>query len=74
MGSSVKFSLGGKQTYKKDIPQLAMTYRHVYVAQIALGANYNQAIQAITEAESYEGPSIILALCPCIDWNLKDTT
>lgn len=74
MGSSVKFTLGGKRTFKKDIAKLAMTYGHVYVAQIALGANYNQAIQAITEAESYDGPSLIVALSPCIDWNLKDPT
>lgn len=51
-----------------------MTYGHIYVASIAVGADYNQAVQAMTEAESYDGPSLILAMCPCIDWNLKDAT
>eukprot|EP00825_Cyclidium_porcatum_P028868 TRINITY_DN30_c0_g1_i2.p1 TRINITY_DN30_c0_g1~~TRINITY_DN30_c0_g1_i2.p1 ORF type:complete len:622 (-),score=111.51 TRINITY_DN30_c0_g1_i2:153-2018(-) len=74
MGTSVKFSLGGKATFKKDLGRLAMTYGHIYVASIAMGANYNQALQAITEAETYDGPSLVIAMCPCIDWNIQDPT
>jgi pyruvate-ferredoxin/flavodoxin oxidoreductase len=49
-----------------------MTYQHVYVASIAIGANYQQTITAIREAESYEGPSIVIAMAPCIDWGMKN--
>jgi pyruvate-ferredoxin/flavodoxin oxidoreductase len=61
-----KFAAGGKQQGKKDLGRLAMTYGNVYVAQIAMGANDAQTIKAIVEAESYDGPSIIIAYSHCI--------
>lgn len=70
MGATVKFSLGGKATFKKDLGKLAMTYGHVYVAQVAIGADYNQCVTAFKEAESYDGPSLIICMSPCIDWNM----
>lgn len=66
-----KFSAGGKQTSKKDLGMIAMTYGNVYVAQIALGANSMQTIKAIDEAERYPGPSIIIAYAPCINHGVK---
>ena len=72
IGASVKYSQSGKTSLKKDLGMKAMTYEHVYVASIALGANHAQAVQAMVEAESYPGPSLILAFSPCIDWGLKD--
>lgn len=66
-----KFSAGGKQTSKKDLGMMAMTYGNVYVAQIALGANSMQTIKAIDEAERYPGPSLIIAYTPCIAHGVK---
>ena len=66
LGASAKFAAGGKPTPKKDLARMAMSYGYVYVAQVALGANDNQAIKAFLEAESYDGPSIIIAYCQCI--------
>jgi pyruvate-ferredoxin/flavodoxin oxidoreductase len=66
-----KFAASGKKIKKKDLGQMAMTYGYVYVAQIALGANMNQAIKAIAEAEAYDGPSIVIAYAPCISHGLK---
>lgn len=62
-----QFASGGKETAKKDLGAIAMAYGYVYVAQISLGANMNQTIKAIVEAESYPGPSIIIAYAPCIN-------
>lgn len=62
-----QFAAGGKETAKKDLGAIAMAYGYVYVAQIALGANLNQTLKAITEAESYPGPSLIIAYAPCIN-------
>jgi pyruvate-ferredoxin/flavodoxin oxidoreductase len=62
-----KFAAGGKRLAKKDLPRLAMTYGYVYVAQVAMGANDAQTIKAITEAESYDGPSLIIAYSHCIN-------
>ncbi len=66
-----KFAAAGKKTKKKDIGLMAMSYGYVYVAQIAMGANMNHAIRAITEAESYRGPSLIIAYSPCINHGIK---
>jgi len=66
-----KFAASGKKTKKKDLGMMAMSYGYVYVAQIAMGADYNQAIKAIQEAESYPGPSLIIAYSPCINHGLK---
>ncbi|MBO5929803.1 MAG: pyruvate:ferredoxin (flavodoxin) oxidoreductase [Clostridia bacterium] len=66
-----KFAASGKKVKKKDLGMIATTYGYVYVAQIALGANPNQAIKAIKEAESYPGPSLIIAYAPCINHGIK---
>ncbi len=64
--SVAKFTAGGKRTSKKDLGSMAMNYGNVYVAQVAMGSNQNQLLKAISEAESYNGPSIIIAYAPCI--------
>lgn len=66
-----KFAASGKKTKKKDLGLMAMSYGYVYVAYIAMGANMNQTIKAITEAEKYPGPSLIIAYAPCISHGLK---
>jgi len=66
-----KFAASGKRTKKKDLGAMAMIYGYVYVAQIGTGADMNQSIQAIKEAEAYQGPSLIIAYCPCINHGLK---
>jgi len=66
VGAVAKFAAGGKETAKKDLAKIALTYPHVYVATISLGANPNQAIKVLKEAEAYDGPSIIIAYAPCI--------
>jgi pyruvate-ferredoxin/flavodoxin oxidoreductase len=66
LGAVAKFAAGGKATPKKDLGLLATAYGHVYVAQIAMGADENQAIKAFREAESYDGPSLIIAYSQCI--------
>ena len=65
-GAVAKFTAGGKQTGKKDLGQIAMSYGNVYVAQVAIGANNTQAVKAIAEAEAYDGPSIVIAYSTCI--------
>ncbi|URZ17097.1 pyruvate:ferredoxin (flavodoxin) oxidoreductase [Clostridium felsineum] len=70
-GAIAKFASAGKRTKKKDLGLMAMTYGNVYVTQIAMGANMNHAIKAITEAEAYKGPSIIIAYAPCISHGIK---
>ncbi len=69
--SIAKFAASGKKIRKKDLGMMAMSYGYVYVAQIAMGANQNQCIKAITEAEAYPGPSIIIAYAPCINHGIK---
>ena len=69
--SIAKFAAGGKATAKKDLGQIAMAYGHVYVAQISMGANKNQTLKAIKEAESYDGPSLIIAYAPCVEHGIK---
>ncbi|MBO6523787.1 MAG: pyruvate:ferredoxin (flavodoxin) oxidoreductase [Balneolaceae bacterium] len=66
LGAIAKFAAGGKPTPKKDLGSIMMNYGYVYVAQVAMGANENQVIKAFKEAESYEGPSIIIAYSHCI--------
>ncbi len=66
-----KFASAGKKTAKKDLGLMAMTYGHVYVAQISMGADMNQTIKAITEAENHKGPSLIIAYSPCINHGIK---
>lgn len=69
--SVAKFAAAGKKTRKKDLGLMAMSYGYVYVAQIAMGADMNQTIKAITEAERYNGPSLIIAYSPCINHGIK---
>ena len=71
IGATAQFAAGGKDTKKKDLAQIAMSYGYVYVAQIAQGADMNQCIKAFAEAESYPGPSIIIAYAPCINHGIK---
>ncbi|MGD9175246.1 MAG: pyruvate:ferredoxin (flavodoxin) oxidoreductase [Desulfobacterales bacterium] len=66
-GSVAKFAASGKKTPKKDMGQMMMSYGYIYVASVAMGANKQQMMKAILEAESYDGPSIILAYSPCIN-------
>lgn len=66
-----KFAASGKKTKKKDLGMIAMSYGYVYVAQIAMGADMNQTIKAIKEAEAYPGPSLIIAYAPCINHGLR---
>ena len=70
-GATAQFAAGGKDIKQKDLAQIAMSYGYVYVAQIAMGADYNQCIKAITEAENYPGPSLIIAYAPCINHGIK---
>ncbi|WP_035276730.1 pyruvate:ferredoxin (flavodoxin) oxidoreductase [Desulforegula conservatrix] len=70
-GSIAKFAASGKKTAKKDLGRIAMTYGYVYVASISMGANKQQTIKAILEAEAYPGPSIILCYAPCINQGIK---
>ncbi len=70
-GAIAKFAAAGKQTAKKDMGMIAMTYGHVYVASISMGANRVQTIKALKEAEAYDGPSLILAYSPCIEHGIK---
>ena len=70
-GAVAQFAATGKATKKKDLPGIAMTYGYVYVAHIAMGADMNQCIKALQEAESYHGPSIVIAYAPCINHGIK---
>lgn len=67
LGSVAKFAEAGKTTVKKDLGLMMMSYEYVYVASVAMGANKNQLVKAINEAEAYKGPSIIIAYAPCIN-------
>ncbi|MBO1870896.1 pyruvate:ferredoxin (flavodoxin) oxidoreductase [Lachnoanaerobaculum sp. Marseille-Q4761] len=70
-GAVAQFAAGGKDTKKKDLASIAMSYGYVYVAQIAMGADYNQTVKALAEAEAYPGPSLIIAYAPCIAHGIK---
>ena len=70
-GSIAKFAASGKKTAKKDLGAMAMTYGYVYVANVGMGANKQQLVKAFTEAEGYDGPSLIMAYAPCINHGIK---
>ncbi|MBN1435652.1 MAG: pyruvate:ferredoxin (flavodoxin) oxidoreductase [Sedimentisphaerales bacterium] len=70
-GSVAKFAASGKKTKKKDLGMMAMSYGYVYVASVAMGADKNQVVKAIAEAEAYPGPSLILAYAPCINHGIN---
>ncbi len=70
-GAIAQFAANGKEVKKKDLAAIAMSYGYVYVAQVAMGADYNQCVKAITEAESYHGPSIVIAYAPCINHGIR---
>ncbi len=71
LGSMAKFASSGKRTNKKDLGRLAMTYGHVYVASIAMGANKQQVLKAFQEAEAHKGPSLVIAYAPCINQGIR---
>ena len=70
-GAIAQFAAAGKEVKKKDLASIAMSYGYVYVAQIAMGADMNQTVKAIAEAEAYPGPSLIIAYAPCINHGIK---
>jgi pyruvate-ferredoxin/flavodoxin oxidoreductase len=70
-GAVAKFAASGKPTRKKDLGRMAMTYGYVYVASVAMGANKNQLMKALVEAETYQGPSLIIAYAPCINHGIN---
>ena len=70
-GATAQFAANGKETKKKDLAGIAMSYGYVYVAQIAMGADFSQTVKAIAEAEAYPGPSLIIAYAPCINHGIK---
>ena len=70
-GAIAQFAAGGKETKKKDMASIAMSYGYVYVAQISMGADFNQTVKAIAEAEASPGPSLIIAYAPCINHGIK---
>ena len=70
-GAVAKFAASGKPTRKKDMGRMAMTYGYVYVASVSMGANKNQFMKALVEAESYKGPSLIIAYAPCINHGIN---
>ena len=70
-GAIAQFAAAGKEVKKKDLAEIAMSYGYVYTAQISMGADYNQCVKAIAEAEAYPGPSIIIAYAPCISHGIK---
>ena len=70
-GAIAQFAAAGKAVKKKDLAAIAMSYGYVYVAQVSMGADYNQTVKAIAEAEAYPGPSLIIAYAPCINHGIK---
>ena len=70
-GSIAKFAAAGKRVKKKDLGMMAMSYGYVYVAQVAMGSDKNQLMKALVEAESYDGPSLVIAYAPCINHGIK---
>ena len=71
VGAVAQFASSGKKTRKKDLGAILMSYGTVYVAQVAMGANYNQLIKVLKEAEEYDGPSVVIAYSPCVSHGLK---
>ena len=72
LAAMAKFAAAGKRSRKKDLGMMAMSYGNVYVAQVAMGADYNQFVKAVVEAEAYDGPSLIIAYAPCINHGIKE--
>ncbi|MCQ2500101.1 MAG: pyruvate:ferredoxin (flavodoxin) oxidoreductase [Lachnospiraceae bacterium] len=70
-GAVAKFAAGGKKIAKKDLGAILMSYGYVYVAQVAMGADQNQCLKAIREAEAYPGPSIVICYCPCLEQGIR---
>ena len=70
-GAVAQFAASGKRVKGKDLGMMAMSYGYVYVAQVAMGADKNQLVKALVEAEKYHGPSLIIAYAPCINHGLK---
>jgi len=70
-GAVAQFAAAGKETHKKDMASIMMSYGNVYVAQVSMGADMNQCIKAFTEAEAYPGPSLVLCYAPCINHGIK---
>ncbi len=71
LGAVAQFAAAGKEIGRKDLAAIAMSYGYVYVAQVAMGADYNQCVKAFLEAESYPGPSLVIAYAPCISHGIK---
>jgi len=74
-GATAKFNMAGKETKKKDLASMLMAYKDVYVAQVSMGANPDQCVQAFIEAEAYNGPSVIIAYAPCVNhgYNMRES-
>ena len=72
LAAMAQFAAAGKRSRKKDLGMMAMSYGNVYVAQVAMGADYNQFVKAVVEAEAYDGPSLIIAYAPCINHGIKE--
>ena len=70
-GSVARFAASGKKTAKKDLGAMMMSYGYVYVASVGMGANKQQLVKALTEAEAYDGPSLIMAYSPCINHGIR---
>ncbi|MBR4231855.1 MAG: pyruvate:ferredoxin (flavodoxin) oxidoreductase, partial [Oscillospiraceae bacterium] len=70
-GAVAQFAAAGKSVKKKDLAQIAISYGYIYVAQVAMGANYQQTLKALIEAESYNGPSLVIAYAPCINHGIR---
>ena len=71
LGAIAQFAAAGKDVKKKDLAAIAMSYGYIYVAQVAMGADMNQCVKAIQEAESYNGPSLVIGYAPCINHGIR---
>ena len=71
IGAVAQFAAAGKAVKKKDLAQIAISYGYIYVAQVAMGADYNQCLKALAEAEAYDGPSLVIGYAPCINHGAK---
>lgn len=70
-GACTKYNYDGKRTFRKNLGEMMMTYRNVYVASVAIGGNMNQTVHALCEAADYPGPSLVIGYCPCIAFGIK---
>ena len=71
-GAVAQFAAAGKEVKKKDLAAISMSYGYIYVAQVAMGADYNQCIKAFAEAEAYDGPSLVICYSPCIAHGIRE--